>query len=482
MRVCSSCGRENPDDRDFCECGEYLRWDPTGVVQAVTPEVLQAAQEQAPPPAAPEQPAAPQQPAAAQPPPAPAPTQQPPTPHPAARPAPPQAPSGPGNGAGVQSGDPLVGNAAAPPPTPPPAQPPAPPAPAAPPPATMEQPPVAPAPAPPAQPEEPDPAAITLRLPEGEQVRLGETLAMGAEPGGRARVLALVRNQSGIVDNYELSVRGLPDGWWSVFPNTVYLTPFGTSGTYEQEVEIHLHPPRSPEAEARIWELQVTAESKAYNKQAASRPAESRHPAVRGAQDQARAGARLRPPQGELRGRGQEHGQRGDHHRARSRGSRQRAQGELRTADARGPGRRDGEVADGGPPAAPEVDRPPGGEAPVRAHPHGRGGARREGGGRGPRRAGTGARRARRRGEREHRAEGGRDVQEVRRRRAERERRRRAAFRSPARARRGHRASRTRTSSSRSSRSPAAARPRPASRCCPTRSSSARRRGCPGGS
>ena len=47
MRVCNSCGRENPDDRDFCECGEYLRWDPTGVVQAITPEVLQAAQQQA---------------------------------------------------------------------------------------------------------------------------------------------------------------------------------------------------------------------------------------------------------------------------------------------------------------------------------------------------------------------------------------------------------------------------------------------------
>ena len=43
MRTCQSCGRENPPDRDFCECGEYLRWDPTGVVQAVTPEVLQAA-------------------------------------------------------------------------------------------------------------------------------------------------------------------------------------------------------------------------------------------------------------------------------------------------------------------------------------------------------------------------------------------------------------------------------------------------------
>jgi beta-lactam-binding protein with PASTA domain len=272
MRVCSSCGRENPDDRDFCECGEYLRWDPTGVVQAITPEVLQAAQQQTPPPAAQTPPAtpAPAQPAPgaqpAQPQAAPAQPAQPA--HPAARPATPPAPAGPDNGAGLQSGDPLAGAA----PAPPPAQPPAPPAPAAPPPApTMEQPP-APAPPAPAPPAEPDPAAITLRLPEGEQVRLGETLAMGAEPGGRARVLALVRNQSGIVDNYDLSVRGLPDGWWSIFPNTVYLVPFGTSGTYEQEVEVHFHPPRTAEAEARIWELQVVAESKAYNRQAAMAP------------------------------------------------------------------------------------------------------------------------------------------------------------------------------------------------------------------
>ena len=92
------------------------------------------------------------------------------------------------------------------------------------------------------------------------------------EPGGRNRVLALVRNQSSIVDNYELSVRGLPDDWWSIFPNTVYLVPFGTSGTYEQEVEIHLHPPRTPEAEARIWELEVVGHSKAYSRQAAAAP------------------------------------------------------------------------------------------------------------------------------------------------------------------------------------------------------------------
>src|SRR5215210_4489656 len=101
MRVCSSCGRENPEDRDFCECGEYLRWDPTGVVQAVTPEVLAAAQQPAPPAA----PAAPAPPAPGQ-----APTQ---PPHPAARPAAPP-PAAPGNGQGAPVvGDPLAGGAPA---------------------------------------------------------------------------------------------------------------------------------------------------------------------------------------------------------------------------------------------------------------------------------------------------------------------------------------------------------------------------------
>ncbi len=37
MRTCQACGRENPDDQDFCECGEYLRWEPTQYVQAVEP-------------------------------------------------------------------------------------------------------------------------------------------------------------------------------------------------------------------------------------------------------------------------------------------------------------------------------------------------------------------------------------------------------------------------------------------------------------
>ena len=85
-------------------------------------------------------------------------------------------------------------------------------------------------------------------------------------------MLALIRNTSGIVDNYALSVRGMPDSWWSIFPDTVYLVPYGAGGTYEQEVEIHLHPPKSAEAEARVWELEFVADSKASGTEAATAP------------------------------------------------------------------------------------------------------------------------------------------------------------------------------------------------------------------
>ena len=35
VRVCRSCGRENPDESDFCTCGEYLRWEPTNFLPSV---------------------------------------------------------------------------------------------------------------------------------------------------------------------------------------------------------------------------------------------------------------------------------------------------------------------------------------------------------------------------------------------------------------------------------------------------------------
>ncbi|WP_028067015.1 PASTA domain-containing protein [Solirubrobacter soli] len=264
MRTCQSCGKENPPDRDFCSCGEYLRWEPTGFVQAITPEMAAEAQAQAAPPKAPE-PAAP-------------------TPPPVAHvtPAAPPAPTEGGNGNGHHAAPPV-------PPTPTPAERPAPPPPTA---ASL------PAIVPPVQPPAPtqppsnktlvrnpavqppqqvpvgeanESASIVLRLPEGEPAK-GELLHQAVEPGQRERVLALIRNQSGIVDNYDIRVEGMPQDWWSVYPGTVYLVPFGSGGTYEQEVEIHLHPPRGPEAEARVWDLKIVADSKAMRTVAAVAP------------------------------------------------------------------------------------------------------------------------------------------------------------------------------------------------------------------
>jgi beta-lactam-binding protein with PASTA domain len=236
MRTCQSCGLQNPDDRDFCECGEYLRWDPTGFVPAITPEMAQQALEQAAADPAADAPAAP----------APAAPAAPAAPPPSVTQAPPPPAAPPGNG-----------HAAAAPPPPAGA------------PRTAVQ---AAVPRPQApQPDAPAAATITLRGAD-QDAEHGVALAIGVEPGQRERALALIRNQSGIVDNYELRVEGLPAEWWSIFPDTVYLVPFGSNGTYEQEVEIHFHPPRTPEAVARVWDLQVVANSKANTADVASAP------------------------------------------------------------------------------------------------------------------------------------------------------------------------------------------------------------------
>ena len=258
MRTCQSCGKENPDDRDFCSCGEYLRWEPTGFVQAITPEMAAEAAAQAAPPTPPE------------------PTPAPPPPTPTARvsPVPPPPPPRRRAATAIKRRRRLRRPLRAPP--------------------TANSLPVVQRVQPPQPPAEPsdradpgarrrtaaclgrraqqnEPATIVLRLADGDPAK-GETLHQAVEPGQRETVLALVRNQSGIVDNYDLRVEGMPQDWWSIFPGTVYLVPFGSGGTYEQEVEIHLHPPRGPEAEARVWDLRVVADSKAHSTVAAQAP------------------------------------------------------------------------------------------------------------------------------------------------------------------------------------------------------------------
>jgi beta-lactam-binding protein with PASTA domain len=105
----------------------------------------------------------------------------------------------------------------------------------------------------------------------GQESPAGGVVAATVEAGGKAVLLAHVRNQSGIVDNYTLRVEGLPEGWWTISPATVYLVPFGSAAEgYEQEVEIALHPPRSSEAEARSWPIEVVADSAAQGPEVGS--------------------------------------------------------------------------------------------------------------------------------------------------------------------------------------------------------------------
>ncbi len=228
MRICPSCSTENPDDRDFCSsCNTYLRWEPTQYSPSV-PSVAQT-------PAAPAPPRAPDD----------APTQADPPPAESeqSRHAMQRLPVIKPEGTRQQETAPSDGPAATAAPPPPPAPPP---------------------PEPP--PTEPDTVIVTLRLP-GEEGAGGASVATSVAPGTQAILLALVRNQSGIVDNYDLVIDGMPEAWWTITPSTVYLVPFGApGGEYEQEVEVRLHPPRSPEAEARPWPVRIVATSKAHER------------------------------------------------------------------------------------------------------------------------------------------------------------------------------------------------------------------------
>ena len=90
-------------------------------------------------------------------------------------------------------------------------------------------------------------------------------------PGSQALLTINVRNQSGIVDNYDLELRGMPEGWWTIDPPTIYLVPYGAAGgSYEQEATLRLQPPRSPEAEARVWPIEIVARSRAKEADAGS--------------------------------------------------------------------------------------------------------------------------------------------------------------------------------------------------------------------
>ena len=121
-------------------------------------------------------------------------------------------------------------------------------------------------------PAEPD-VQVTVRVP-GRDEDPAEVDVATVEPGGRAVLLATVRNQSGVVESYSLRIHGLPDGWSAVTPDVVHLVPFGAdSGDYEASLELTITPPKSPEARAGAWPIEVMAVTHPDGKPVGASPA-----------------------------------------------------------------------------------------------------------------------------------------------------------------------------------------------------------------
>jgi beta-lactam-binding protein with PASTA domain len=132
----------------------------------------------------------------------------------------------------------------------------------------------------PTQPMTPVEPRLTLavRAPEDDPARDVEA-RVTVSPGGHATLIAHVRNESEIVDSYELTVmfRHSSDPkaepkplWYAVAPQRIYLMPI-EDGSFELDAQIEFHPPRTPEAKAGAWELTITARSRAHGTEVTAR-------------------------------------------------------------------------------------------------------------------------------------------------------------------------------------------------------------------
>ena len=230
VTTCRSCGLENAPGRDFCDrCGEYLSWAPTGYVPAVADidepaeplagEMVTTGADAEPAQAGEDatavEPGPPEAAAAEK-----LPTELPPPvtePDPALVAPPPQSPPPPG---------PTVPEIAA-----------------------VAQ-------APPASGD----ASLVLTAADPA---VGAAGVAAVDAGAMLTFLATIRNESQIVDNYDLAVTGLPEGWAVVSPAAAYLVPLGSGrGESDQALRIDITPPRNWRSTAGIWTFELVALSR----------------------------------------------------------------------------------------------------------------------------------------------------------------------------------------------------------------------------
>ena len=96
-----------------------------------------------------------------------------------------------------------------------------------------------------------------------EALTLGAAGVPAVEAGGTLSYNATIRNESRLVDNYELAVLGLPEGWSVVTPPTAFLVPLGSGrGESDTTVRIDISPPRHYRSTAGIWTFELIAMSR----------------------------------------------------------------------------------------------------------------------------------------------------------------------------------------------------------------------------
>jgi beta-lactam-binding protein with PASTA domain len=92
---------------------------------------------------------------------------------------------------------------------------------------------------------------------------IGAAGVPAVDAGSALTFTATVRNESQIVDNYDLAVLGLPENWAVVTPSAAFLVPLGSGrGDSELELRIDIAPPRDYRSTAGIWTFELVALSR----------------------------------------------------------------------------------------------------------------------------------------------------------------------------------------------------------------------------
>ena len=112
-----------------------------------------------------------------------------------------------------------------------------------------------------------DSVIVTVRKPGDDAADTPVELTLA--PGAQASLVVTVRNQSGIVDNYDLECAACPrTGGRSRRRRSTSSRTARPAAPTSRRSTLRLHPPRSPEAEARAWPIEVVARSRARGEDA----------------------------------------------------------------------------------------------------------------------------------------------------------------------------------------------------------------------